>query len=74
MSSFNITASMTYELKEIVLYTFYARLAMSSDAFFGKGRGSRNSHEMRLFGMPGMVLLISPSLRTDTSNIRIIRG
>ena len=41
---------------------------------FGKGRGSRNSHEMRLFDMPGMVLLISPILRTYTANIDIQRG
>ena len=41
---------------------------------FGKGRGSRNSHEMRLSGMPGMGLLISPSLRTYTANIGIWRG
>ena len=38
------------------------RLAISGDAFFRKGEGSRNSHEMRLFGMPGIGLLISPSL------------
>ena len=36
---------------------------------FGKGGGSRNSHEMRLSGMSGMGLLISPSLRTYTVNI-----
>ena len=41
---------------------------------FGKGGGSRNSHEMRLSGMPGMGLLISPSLRTYTANIGIWRG
>ena len=41
---------------------------------FGKGGGSRNSHEMRLPGMPGMGLLISPSLRTYTANIGIWRG
>ena len=35
---------------------------------FGKGGGSRNSHEMRLSGMPGMDLLISPSLQTYTAN------
>ena len=38
---------------------------------FGKGGGSRNCHEMRLSGMPGMGLLISPSLRTYTANIGI---
>ena len=37
---------------------------------FGKGGGSCNSHEMRLSGMPGMGLLICPSLRTYTANIR----
>ena len=41
---------------------------------FGKGGGSRNSHEMRLFGMPGMDLLISPILRTYTTNIGIWWG
>ena len=41
---------------------------------FRKGRGSRNSHEMRLSGMPGMGLLISPSLRTYTTTIGIWRG
>ena len=41
---------------------------------FRKGGGSRNSHEMRLSGMPGMGLLISHSLRTYTVNIGILRG
>ena len=41
---------------------------------FGMGGGSRNSHEMRLSGMPGMDLLISPSFRTYTANIGIWRG
>ena len=41
---------------------------------FGKGGGSRNSHEMRLSGMPAMGLLISPSIRTYTANIGIWRG
>ena len=41
---------------------------------FGKGEGSRNSHEMRLSGMTGMGLLISPSLRTNTANIGIWQG
>ena len=41
---------------------------------FGKGRGSRNSHEMRLCGMLGIGLLISPSLRTNTANIGIWWG
>ena len=41
---------------------------------FGKGGGSRNSYEMRLSGMPGMDLLISPSLQTYTANIGIWRG
>ena len=41
---------------------------------FEKGGGSRNSYEMRLSGMPGMVLLISPSLRTYTANIGFWRG
>ena len=35
---------------------------------FWKGEGSRNSHEMRQSGMPGMDLLISPSLQTYTAN------
>ena len=35
----------------------------------GKGGGSRNSHEIRVSDMPGMGILISPSLRTYTSNI-----
>ena len=41
---------------------------------FGKGRGSRKSHEMRLSGMLGMGLLISASLQTHTANIGILRG
>ena len=41
---------------------------------FGKGGVSRNSHEMRLYGMPGMDLLISPNLRTYTANIGIWQG
>ena len=41
---------------------------------FGKGGGLRNSHEMRLFGMAGMGILISPSLRAYTTNIGIWRG
>ena len=41
---------------------------------FGKGGGQYNSHEMRLSDMPGMGLLISPSLRTYTANIGIWRG
>ena len=38
---------------------------------FGKGKGSRKSHDMRLSVLPGMALLISPSLRTYTDNIGI---
>ena len=41
---------------------------------FGKGGGSRNSHEMGLSCMPGKGLLISPSLGTYTANIRIWQG
>ena len=41
---------------------------------FGKGGGSRNSHEMILSGILGMGLLISPSLRTYTANIGIWRS
>ena len=41
---------------------------------FGKGEGSRNSYEMILLGMPGISLLISPSLRTYTANIGILQG
>ena len=41
---------------------------------FWMGGGSPNSHEMRLSGMPGMHLLISPFLRTSTANIGIWRG
>ena len=41
---------------------------------FGKGRGSRNSHEMRMSNIPGMGLFISPSLQTYTANIGIWRG
>ena len=41
---------------------------------FDKGGGSRNSHEKRLFGMLGMGLLISPSLRIDTGTIGIWLG
>ena len=47
---------------------------MSGDAFFSEGRGSRNSYEMRLSGLPGMGLFISHSLRTYTANIGISRG
>ena len=52
---------MTYELNVMELLS-NDRLAMSSVPFFGKGEGSRNSPELRLSGMPGMGLLISPSL------------
>ena len=41
---------------------------------FGKGGGSHKSNEMRLYRIPGMGLLISPSLRNYTANIRIWRG
>ena len=41
---------------------------------FEKGGGLRNSNEMRLFGMLGMGILISPTLRTYTSNIGIWRS
>ena len=41
---------------------------------FEKGGGSHNSHEMRLSGILGMSLLISPSLQTYTGNIGISRG
>ena len=40
----------------------------------GKGEGSRNSYEMRLSGLPGMIFLISSSLQTYTFNIGIWRG
>ena len=55
------------------LYTTTNRLSMSGDAFFWEGRSSHNSHEMRLSGMPSMGLLISPILRTYTTNIGIWR-
>ena len=42
--------------------------------FLGKGEGSRNSHEMRLSGIPGIGPLISPSIQTYTANIEIWRG
>ena len=38
---------------------------------FGKDGGSRDTHEIRLSGMLGMSVLISPSLRTNTANIGI---
>ena len=41
---------------------------------FEKDRGSCNSHEMRLSGMPGICILISSSVRTYTANIGIWRG
>ena len=41
---------------------------------FGKGGCSRSYHEMRLSGMPGMSLIISPNLRTYTAKIGIWRG
>ena len=47
---------------------------MSGMPCFGKGGSSRNSHDMILYGMPGMGLLISPSLRIYTANIGILRG
>ena len=47
---------------------------MRGDAFFHEGRRLRNSHKMRLSGMPAMGLLRSPSLLTYTSNIGIWRG
>ena len=40
---------------------------------FGKGEGSRNSHEMRLSGLPCMDLHTSPSLWIYTANIGIWR-
>ena len=42
--------------------------------YLGKGRSSCNSHVMRLSSMPGMDLIIFPSLRTYTANIGIWRG
>ena len=42
--------------------------------YFEKGGVSRNSHEMRVSDMPGMCLLIYPSLRTYTANLGISRG
>ena len=47
---------------------------MSGMPCFGKGGSSRNSHDMRLYGMPGMGLLISLSTLTYTANIGILRG
>ena len=61
---------MTYDLNVMELLS-NDRLAMSSVPSFWKGEGSRNSHEMRLSGMPGMGLLISPSLQTCTANVGI---
>ena len=55
------------------LYTGTYILAIISDVFFGKGGGSRNSHEMRLSGVLGIGLLISPSLRY-TANLGIWWG
>ena len=40
----------------------------------GKDGGSRNSYEMRLSGMPGTGILMSPSLRTYNVNIGIWRS
>ena len=39
------------------LYTGADILAIRGDAFFGKGGGSRNTHQLRLSGMPSMVSL-----------------
>ena len=50
------------------------RLAMSCMPSFVKVKHSRNSHVRRLSDMPGMGLLISPSLQTYTANIGIQRG
>ena len=47
---------------------------MSCNYFFWEVRGSCNSHEMRLYGMTGMGVLISPSLSTYTAKIGIWRG
>ena len=41
---------------------------------FMKGRGTCNSHDMSLSGMPGMGLLIPPSLLRYTANIGIWQG
>ena len=41
---------------------------------FAKGGGSHNSHDMRLSGLPGMGLLIYPSLRTYTAIYRDLAG
>ena len=50
------------------------KLDIRSDASIRKDEGSRNSHEMRLSGMPGMSLLISLSVWTYAANIGIWRG
>ena len=41
---------------------------------FGEEKDLRNSQEMRLFGMLDLGLLISPSIRTYTTNIVIWQG
>ena len=41
---------------------------MSIDASFEKAKGSRYSHEMRQSGMPGIGILIYPSLWNYTAN------
>ena len=42
--------------------------------YFWMGGGSCNSHDIILFGMSGMCLLISPRHRTNSANIGIWRG
>ena len=44
---------------------------MNGDALFREGGGSYNSHEMILSSMPGMGLLISPSIRTYNATVGI---
>ena len=66
---------MMYELNVMELYTEHGYSSYEERCLlFGKGGGSLNSHEMRLFGMPSMGLLISPNLRTYTANIWIWPG
>ena len=57
-----------YELSVMECYTDHA------DAFFRKGEGSHNSHEMKLSDLPGMSLHTSSSLLTYTANIGIWLG
>ena len=47
---------------------------MSGDAFFKKGGVSRNTYDIKMSGIPGICLFISPNLLTYVTNIGIWWG